>query len=177
MSNRTKQLIGEIRSKFNVDTNNVHGIPLTTNEEKEAFNAAILKKMLDINASFFTEEEKPVVGEIMRFLYRIYDDTIPEHDYSRLSGLAKAFHDKNRIPIMQDDTVIFGPRFVKKRSETRVDENNPTIWTRALATPTEQEPPGPDDQVYRRWGGKKRTHKRKTHVNKSRKNKKKRGNK
>ena len=31
--------------------------------------------------------------------------------------------------------------------------------------------------TYRRWGGKKRTHKRKTRVNKSRKNKKKRGNK
>jgi hypothetical protein len=35
----------------------------------------------------------------------------------------------------------------------------------------------PDGTTYRRWGGKKRTHKRKTHVNKSRKNKKKRGNK
>ena len=34
-----------------------------------------------------------------------------------------------------------------------------------------------DGSIFRRWGGKKRTHKRKTHVNKSRKNKKKRGNK
>jgi hypothetical protein len=53
-------------------------------------------------------------------------------------------------------------------------ENHFDWWARYFGKKTVQ---NPDGTIYRRYGGKKRTHKRKSHVNKSRKNKKKRGNK
>lgn len=164
MSERTTRLIEGIRRDFSVDENGVHHVPLTTNEEKEAFNAAILKEMLSINASTFTKDEKPLVGEIMKFLYRIYDDTIPEHNYSRLSGLAKAFHDKNGIPVMSDDTEKFGPRYVEQRIETETDPNDPNIWILALDRRIVRGSVEPGPGTYKRWGGKKRTRKHKTRV-------------
>jgi hypothetical protein len=168
MSERTAALLEEIRRDFSVDENGVHHVLLTSNEEKEAFNAAILKKMLSINATTFTEEEKPIVGEIMKFLYTIYDDTIPDHSYSRLSGLAKAFHDKNGIPVMSDDTEKFGPRYVEQRIETQTDPNDHQIWIDAFKRRIVRESVQPGTRTYKRWGGKKRTRKHKTRVKKTR---------
>lgn len=100
----------------------------------------------------------------MKFLYRIYDDTIPEHNYSRLSGLAKAFHDKNEIPVMSDDTEKFGPRYVEQRIETQKYPNDPVIWQKALGRRIVRESVEPGPGTYKRWGGKKRTRKHKTRV-------------
>lgn len=112
MSDRPAEIKQQIRSVLHLDEMYNLTDPLTTIDQKQKFNDAILKEMLSINSSTFTEAEKPAVGEIMNFLYTIYNDTIPGHDYSLLIGRSKAFHDKNGIAVMVDDTVTYGPRYV-----------------------------------------------------------------
>lgn len=144
--------------------------PLDTQEQKNEYNAKIISLMRHINAIRVPRFEDPAsetgkmpIGD-MPEAYTEKAKTLMK----RLLGLYQQIEGADGKIIGEDTltSILFG--FDSKyKAELNFD------WETVYGPKTVQKPYG----TYRRWGGKKRTHKRKTHVNKSRKNKKKRGNK
>ena len=137
--------------------------PLDTQEQKNEYNAKIISLMRHINAIPVLKLEGYPIGYIPE-AYTEKAKTLMK----RLLGLYQQIEGADGKIIGEDTltSILFG--FDSKyKAELNFD------WETVYGPKTVQKPYG----TYRRWGGKKRTHKRKSHVNKSRKNKKKRGNK
>ena len=144
--------------------------PLDTQEQKNEYNAKIISLMRHINAKKVPRFEDPAsetgkmpIGD-MPEAYTEKAKTLMK----RLLGLYQQIRGADGKIIGENilESILFG--FDSKyKAKLNID------WETVYGPKTEERAYG----TYRRWGGKKRTHKRKTHVNKSRKNKKKRGNK
>ena len=136
--------------------------PLDTSKQINDYNAKIISIMNTINAipvprledsdsEAYKEKAKTLILKLYGMYKRIEGVSDPNVGEENLRNKLFAFNSKYKANL----------------------ENHFIWWENQFGPQTVQKPYG----TYRRYGGKKRTHKRKTHVNKSRKNKKKRGNK
>jgi len=137
--------------------------PLDTQEQINVYNAKIISVMRSINAIPVPRLGGHTIG-YMPEAYKEKAKTL----ILRLLNMYKQIKGADGKIIGEDTitNILFG--FNRKyKAELNFD------WEKVFGKKTIERPYG----TYRRYGGKKRTHKRKSHVNKSRKNKKKRGNK
>ena len=132
-------------------------------EESVRYNAKIISVMRSINAipaprleghpigympEAYTEKAKTLMKRLLGLYQQIRGADGKIIGEDIITNILFAFNNKYKAELNFNWESVFGPRTIERPYGT-----------------------------YRRWGGKKRTHKRKTRVNKSRKNKKKRGNK
>ena len=145
----------------NLDNREIY--PLDTSEQIDVYNAKIISVMRSINAipaprleghpigympEAYTEKAKTLMKRLLGLYQQIRGADGKIIGEDIITNILFAFNNKYKAELNFNWESVFGPRTIERPYGT-----------------------------YRRWGGKKRTHKRKTRVNKSRKNKKKRGNK
>lgn len=89
----------------------IDAMPTGTEDEKRAYNKAILKKMLEITASPADINR----NEKIRIIHDLYVKYIPEEDNTSLVKQVNAFQQKYNVEIMDYDMQnIFGPRVVER---------------------------------------------------------------
>lgn len=89
----------------------IDAMPVETEDEKRAYNKAILKKMLEITASPADINR----NEKIRIIHDLYVKYIPEEDNTSLVKQVNAFQQKYNVEIMDYDMQnIFGPRVVER---------------------------------------------------------------
>jgi hypothetical protein len=146
--------------------------PLDTQEQINVYNAKIISIMNTINATPVPRFEDPTTG------YMSIGDMPEAYKEKAKTLILKLYGMYKQITTGEPDP-NFGEGNLRNKlfafnSKYKANlENHFNWWETDFGKKTIERPYG----TYRRYGGKKRTHKRKSHVNKSRKNKKKRGNK
>ena len=145
----------------NLDNREIY--PLDTPEQIDVYNAKIISVMRSINAipvprlgghpigympEAYKEKATTRILKLLKMYKQIKGADGKIIGEDIITNILFAFNSKYKAELNFDWEPVFGPKTIERPYGT-----------------------------YRRYGGKKRTHKRNTHVNKSRKNKKKRGNK
>ncbi len=141
--------------------------PLNTQEQINKYNAKIISVMDAIN----TIPVLKLSGHPIGYMPEAYNEKAKTL-ILRLYGMYKPITTGEPDPNFGEEN-LRNKLFAFNSKYKANLENHFDWWEHYFGPKTVQKPYG----TYRRYGGKKRTHKRKTHVNKSRKNKKKRGNK
>ena len=148
--------------------------PLDTQEQKNEYNAKIISIMNTINATPVPRFEDPTTGYMsIGYMPEAYKEKAKTL-ILKLYGMYEQIGEQIGEPDPNFGEGNLRNKLFAFNSKYKANlENYFDWWARYFGKKTVQKP---DGTIYRRYGGKKRTHKRKTHVNKSRKNKK-RGNK